>query len=327
MLRRIPVGLLAIVLVAMAFVARAPRTGPGTAEAAGPVASITLSVVNSPSVCGYNATVVATLKDAGGNVVDNGTLVAFTASSGASITPVAATNTGRALAALTTPYTMGAVTVTATSGAVSAQTGITAVCGIACNFVTGCLGTCNLYNACGTVCGIQVTSCAPACGTQVPSCSVCLGAPCYGYGIGYNNCGIGTACYACGNVLCGGVCGLALGCGAVYAPLVAPAIVVSVANPAPNVGAITFLPYPKSGSCGSTLSITILVTMPGGQAAPNGTAIGFTTNLGAVESQVTTLGGQAVARLTIDPKVSGNATITATAANGTKASETLPISC
>src|SRR5262245_45664740 len=116
MLRRLTLGMLAIALVALAVLARVPRTGAGNAEAAGPAASITFSVVSTPVACGYAATLVATVKDSIGNVVDNGTVVNFTATPNAAITPASATNTGRALATLTTSAITGNVTVTASAG-------------------------------------------------------------------------------------------------------------------------------------------------------------------------------------------------------------------
>jgi hypothetical protein len=324
--------MLAIALVALAVLARVPRTGAGDAEAAGPVASISFSIVNTPVTCGYSATIVATAKDSGGNVVDNGTVINFTASPNAAITPAAATNSGRALATLTTSAITGNVTVTASSGTFSAQVAVPVSCGFPCGLVSGCLGVCTVYSACGTTCGIGVTTCAPACGSAAyPNCSVCLGAPCYAgacaptYVCAAGVCGV----YACAAGACGvygcaaGACyAYVVGCGAAYAPVYsAPVVVVAAPAAVPNVGAITFAPFPKSGTCGSTLNISISAS------APDGTVIGLTTSLGKIEATVTTFAGQAVARLTIDPKTSGNATITATAPNGVKASETLPITC
>jgi hypothetical protein len=347
MLRRLTLGLLAIALVALAVLARVPRTGVGEAEAAGPVASISFSIVSTPVACGYSATIIATARDSGGNVVDNGTVINFTATPNAAITPAVATNTGRALATLSTSAVTGNVTVTASSGTFSASVVVPVSCGFPCGLVSGCIGVCTVFSACGTTCGINLTTCAPACGSAAyPNCSVCLGAPCYAgacapsyvcatgacgvYACAAGACGVygcaAGACYiggcGCATVLCAGVCSVALGCGAVVTQVYsAPVVVVAAPAVVPNVGPITFAPYPKSGTCGSTLNISISAS------APDGTAIGFTTSLGKIEASVTTFAGQAVARLTIDPKVSGNATITATAPNGVKASETLPISC
>ena len=68
MLRRLTLGLLAIALVALAVLARVPRTGVGEAEAAGPVASISFSIVNTPVACelaGLNPQIVLSVGSGG----------------------------------------------------------------------------------------------------------------------------------------------------------------------------------------------------------------------------------------------------------------------
>jgi len=178
-----------------------------------------------------------------------------------------------------------------------------------CSF-NSCFGGCNLNLVfCGGNSCFAVTNCALGSCVQSFSCAGTL-------------CGINASCFApvCGvGIACAAACGFSTFCpnlGFVPAP-----IITVPANQ------IVFSAFPNAGSCGSFLDLSLRAVASSGQPVADGTTIGLTTTLGSVSATVTTDGGSAVARLVIDPKVRGTATITATAPNGVTGQKTLTITC
>jgi len=72
--------------------------------------------------------------------------------------------------------------------------------------------------------------------------------------------------------------------------------------------------------------VTVVVKDANGVAVADGTLVTFTTTLGTITATRTTVGGSAVASLSIPPGVSGTAQITAAAA-GTIGQKSIPVSC
>jgi len=175
--------------------------------------------------------------------------------------------------------------------------------------LNSCFGGCNLNLVfCGNNC-LVASNCALGSCVQSLSCAgtLCgINASCFG-----SICSLGAPCLA--------ACGFSTFCpnlGFLPAPV----------NPVP-ANQIVFTAFPNAGTCGSFLDLNLRAVAAGGQPVADGTTIGLVTTLGSVTKTVTTDGGTAVARLVIDPKVQGTATVTATAPNGVTGQKVLTITC
>ena len=208
-----------------------------------------------------------------------------------------------------------------------------------CGFLNNCFGGCGVFNNCFGGCGV-FNNCFGGfggCGLNSAFCNSCIGV--------ISGCALGSCVqnFSCAGTLCGinancfgSLCGVNTACsaGCSFAtlcptcPNICPNLLVLPApvNPVP-ADQIVFSAFPNAATCGSLLDLNFRVLARGGQPVADGTTIGLTTTLGSVQKTVTTDGGGADARLTIDPRVRGTATITATAPNGTTGTKTINVTC
>jgi len=92
------------------------------------------------------------------------------------------------------------------------------------------------------------------------------------------------------------------------------------------VPSISFQPSPSSTTCGSAQNVALSVFDTSGAPAPNNTNVTLTTSLGYINSPVVTTGNLAIASLVIPPKMSGTATVTATAL-GVSERKSITVTC
>jgi hypothetical protein len=281
-------------------------TGP-VLVSAGPPTSVVLDT--SPAEIAADgistAVVTATVSNAVGHPVDDGTTVSFTTTLGSVVPLTGTTAGGVATATLTSSIDLGTAVVTATAGAASGDASVAFVPGapdaVAVEFLPSSVVADGVSTAVVTATVTDAHSHLVADGTTV-GFTTTLGsiAPLTGTTTG----GVATATLTSstelGTAVVTATAGVASGDGS-----------VAFVPGAPDAVAVDASPVSVVADGVSTAVVTATVTDAYSRLVADGTVVSFTTTLGSISSSALTSGGVATATLT-SPSNPGIAVVTAT---------------